>query len=663
MRIEGKLSWTDVLRLSSWEMAKLAPFFVIGYFIFNIFLPHFTFAKVSEFDVDLLDPYTFNDKELKKLAEKDSALLAKLDINENGKIDGVGINVFDTDDSGSFSEEEREALRTDDAMLNKLDENSNNKIDDEEFDRAEEYLKEINNANGYLSWGWKINGGVLLSFFLILFGISAKYSYSYKTLENRDVFLEKFPKFIGLREISLYVIAFGFAAAIITIVRGPVVLFALVLSTTLLFIFAFLRGLKAETKGPVPKPRGKVADSDDDTAQDDGVKTLTCYFPSIPGEKFQGIEMKAAYGVSALRFEDCRRRNRRNFQRNADNAPPTEDWPRIYISSDDSRETMELAEKFYGLADKHGLSEYQLVELILAAVKSTTYEKDDVSAPEMTSLRTDDVEALECSAKDKLTALAYLYLKVSFSGTNTEELVGFTDKEKEKVDIFLKNWFDEWNKGNSLEIHSTDLKGFIGEVTEYVKAENSGAGGGDAEVRFIKPAIEAFAPDQHDRILREMKEVRDIEELRENDRRREYQVGYVNYITKRFADHAESKGEYKTTRPDEYPRYPTETLYEQIGDCEDNAMLFAALIREFHLEVQLLEMESDEIDPTTKEKIKHMACAVKIEGSDSFDEYQTHKISGYVYCETTYKGWRAGQMPPGLKVINRFDVEALPQNA
>ena len=237
MRSEGKLSWSDVLRLSSWEMAKLAPFFVIGYFIYSIFLPYFTLVKIAKYDVDLFDPYSLNEKELRQL-EKDEALLGKLDLNGNGKIDGIGIQSFDTDVSGSFSEDEIKILQADNAVRGIVDENNNTKIDEEEIVRAEEFLAEINNANGYLSWNWKIDGAVLLAFFLIMFGIAAKYSYSFKTLKNRDVFLEKFPKFIGLKPISLYVIAFGFAASIIIFFRGEIVLFVLVLSTTFLFIFA-----------------------------------------------------------------------------------------------------------------------------------------------------------------------------------------------------------------------------------------------------------------------------------------------------------------------------------------------------------------------------------------------------------------------------------------
>ena len=99
-------------------------------------------------------------------------------------------------------------------------------------------------------------------------------------------------------------------------------------------------------------------------------------------------------------------------------------------------------------------------------------------APEIKNLRTDMVEAVEHPAKDKLAILVYLYLRVSVSGSNTEGLIGFTDDEKEIVDTYLRDWFDEWKTESDLgPDYGLYVGRLIGEVAEY---ENSGKGDGDA---------------------------------------------------------------------------------------------------------------------------------------------------------------------------------------
>jgi len=655
MRKSGRLSRADVLRLSSWEMAKFAPFFVIGYFIFSIFIEIFTFTKISKYDAN--DSGSFDETEIAVL-EADKSLLGKVDVNKNGKIDGLQVLPFDKDASGSFSDRELKALQATKEIFQQFDENKNGKMDAKEVRHAEEYLQEINNANGYLSLHWKIDGAVLLAYILILFGISCKYLYSYQTREDKRYFLEKFPKFIGLREISLFVIASGFAAAIMLAIRGQTTLFILVLSTTFLFIFAFLHGLKGPKEQSGREPRQKP-NKDDDA---DEIRTLKWHFPSIPGDKYSGKEMGVSYRVNATRYEAFQRRNKHNFQDNANSAPPIQNWPSKYIECQ-SQETKELAVVMYSLVKKYGLSEYLQVQLILSAVHSMTYEKDSVSVPDMVIHKTDKVKAVKCPAKDKLTALAYLYLKVSINSSVRDGQDGFSEGERDEVKKFLSDWFDEWNRENALEFSFSDVDSFVDEVTEYVRAENSGNNPGDAEERFYKPVIEAFTPDQHRRILDEMDHVMSVENLDEEDMRRAFQEEYFDYVEKRFDDHSASEGEYVNVELDEYPRYPTETLYEQRGNSDDAAMLLVALLRECHFEVKLLDCVSDVVDLKTGENIRHAACAVKIEGTDSIDEFNDRKIGGYVYCETTGRNWRAGKKPNDIKIVGVHNVSTIPRGS
>ncbi len=87
-----------------------------------------------------------------------------------------------------------------------------------------------------------------------------------------------------------------------------------------------------------------------------------------------------------------------------------------------------------------------------------------------------------------------------------------------------------------------------------------------------------------------------------------------------------------TTGYDEYPRYPLETLVDDGGDCEDTAILTAALIKELGYRVVLIQLPG------------HMA--VGVEGSDSIQgTYYEYNKSRYYYLETTGAGWDLGELP------------------
>lgn len=86
----------------------------------------------------------------------------------------------------------------------------------------------------------------------------------------------------------------------------------------------------------------------------------------------------------------------------------------------------------------------------------------------------------------------------------------------------------------------------------------------------------------------------------------------------------------------EYPKYPVETLKERGGDCEDTAILLAAILRTLGYGVVLLEVPSK----------KHMALGLK--GEDSIPgTYVEVDGTRYYYVETTGEGWRVGQAPDG----------------
>jgi len=91
-----------------------------------------------------------------------------------------------------------------------------------------------------------------------------------------------------------------------------------------------------------------------------------------------------------------------------------------------------------------------------------------------------------------------------------------------------------------------------------------------------------------------------------------------------------------TAEEGEYPRYPIETLVEGRGDCEDLAILTAALFQQMGYDVVLLAFTSE----------MHMAVGVRVP-SDSPCGGTAYAWNGadYYYIETTGIGWTIGAMP------------------
>jgi hypothetical protein len=107
----------------------------------------------------------------------------------------------------------------------------------------------------------------------------------------------------------------------------------------------------------------------------------------------------------------------------------------------------------------------------------------------------------------------------------------------------------------------------------------------------------------------------------------------------------------------EWPRYPIETLMDEAGDCEDKAILAAAVLKRLGFEVALLYYPDH--------------CAFGVAGAEGLPgEYVADPNTRlkYFYGEATADGWRLGEAPekyrgraPGsLEVVKRviMDVSA-----
>lgn len=83
---------------------------------------------------------------------------------------------------------------------------------------------------------------------------------------------------------------------------------------------------------------------------------------------------------------------------------------------------------------------------------------------------------------------------------------------------------------------------------------------------------------------------------------------------------------------DEYLRYPTETLVDGCGDCEDKVALLAALLYEMDVDFILLVMPD------------HMAVGVCCDGVDA-SRGILFRGKKYYYLETTMPNWQIGEIP------------------
>ena len=92
----------------------------------------------------------------------------------------------------------------------------------------------------------------------------------------------------------------------------------------------------------------------------------------------------------------------------------------------------------------------------------------------------------------------------------------------------------------------------------------------------------------------------------------------------------------------EYPRYPIEMLVDQQGDCEDSAILTAALVRHMGFGVVLLAFLEEH----------HMAVGIRVL-PPAHQSLQSYSWNGelYYYLEPTSPGWAIGQIPPTYQSI------------
>jgi len=91
----------------------------------------------------------------------------------------------------------------------------------------------------------------------------------------------------------------------------------------------------------------------------------------------------------------------------------------------------------------------------------------------------------------------------------------------------------------------------------------------------------------------------------------------------------------------EYPNYPVETLVDKGGDCEDTAILAAALLQAMGYDSVLIRFS-----PVTEGGAGHMAVGVAVPGVSGGRSY-SYDGKTYYYLETT-SPWPLGEIPDDI---------------
>ena len=113
------------------------------------------------------------------------------------------------------------------------------------------------------------------------------------------------------------------------------------------------------------------------------------------------------------------------------------------------------------------------------------------------------------------------------------------------------------------------------------------------------------------------------------------QLGYGSYdqinFVLAFVQSIPYKTDNESTPYQDYPRFPVETLVDDVGDCKSHSILFASLT---------LSMGYDAVYINPPDHL-----AVGILGNNLQGTYWSYNNQNYYYCETTGIGFTIGQLP------------------
>ena len=98
--------------------------------------------------------------------------------------------------------------------------------------------------------------------------------------------------------------------------------------------------------------------------------------------------------------------------------------------------------------------------------------------------------------------------------------------------------------------------------------------------------------------------------------------------------------DFNSTGYQDYPRFPVETLIDNVGDCKSHSILFATL-------TLMMGFDAVFINPPD-----HLAVGVL--GDNLGGTYWTYNDQNYYYCETTGEGFTVGQLPTQFNGVGAY---------
>ncbi|RLF26714.1 MAG: hypothetical protein DRN08_04145 [Thermoplasmata archaeon] len=249
---------------------------------------------------------------------------------------------------------------------------------------------------------------------------------------------------------------------------------------------------------------------------------------------------------------------------------------------------------------------------------------------------------------DNKTMGSYITLPTILAPGSIGTVYSFTyikniKSEKHQIQIFLRNTDGETIADASYPVSPHENVSFLRYQWHYQKEYQVKIPSSEALYTYYKTQnrlntddYAAYVFDPYDDMFLKMFTEEILRFYKQND-----DVGKINFV----ASFVQKSLEYMEDDPSdpeyEYPRYPVEMLIDKHGDCEDKAILTAAILDYIGYNVSLLRLPN------------HMAVGVHL--NKSIPGY-SYYIKKYYYLETTQKGWRLGNIPKEYRNISDITV-------
>jgi len=192
------------------------------------------------------------------------------------------------------------------------------------------------------------------------------------------------------------------------------------------------------------------------------------------------------------------------------------------------------------------------------------------------------------------------------------------------------------------------------EMFQYLKGGQKGSierwPGDSADSDLVSRYVNTSQTDALNKLIADLAGIAESSGITDDISLTNFIMAFVQYSIRYESD-------YKTAGSSEYWKYPTETLYSGVGDCEDVALLTMALLkgvfRSFEKENSVAlalywgrGTGEDRIDGHAMAAIELSTAPTAEPASNEIkmEDADLYKVDGITYyvCETVSKGWRTG---------------------